>query len=90
LAPPTRRSSPWRTLAALGVLIALLYGVIAVGVATGKASWTPKLALDLEGGTQIILTPKSTDASGKITSNTINQAIDVIRQRVDASGVAEA
>jgi len=90
LAPPTRRTRPWRTLGALGVLIALIYGVLAVGVATGKASWTPKLALDLEGGTQIILTPKSTEAAGKITSNTINQAIDVIRQRIDASGVAEA
>ncbi|MDM7853439.1 protein translocase subunit SecD [Cellulomonas alba] len=91
MAPPTRRSRPWRTLAALGVLIAIIYGVLAVGVATGKASWTPKLALDLEGGTQIILTPKATDATtGKITSNTINQAIDVIRQRIDASGVAEA
>jgi preprotein translocase subunit SecD len=89
LAPPTRRSRPWLTLGVLGLITVVLYGVIAIGVATGKATWTPKLALDLQGGTQVILTPKSTDAS-KITPNTINQAIDVIRQRIDGSGVSEA
>lgn len=53
------------------------------------ASMTPGLALDLEGGTQLILTPVP-EAAGSVTSTTISQAIDVIRQRVDASGVSEA
>ena len=57
---------------------------------TGSESrWTPDLALDLEGGTQIILTPVTDDGS-EITSEDITQAIQIIRQRVDASGVAEA
>ena len=60
-----------------------------IGTHTSDASWTPKLALDLEGGTQIILTPVSTDGR-EPTSEDISQAINVIRQRVDGSGVAEA
>ena len=57
---------------------------------TGAESrWTPDLALDLEGGTQIILTPVTDDGS-EITAEDITQAIQIIRQRVDASGVAEA
>nr|WP_194309115.1 protein translocase subunit SecD [Flaviflexus huanghaiensis] len=57
---------------------------------TGSESrWSPDLALDLEGGTQIILTPVTDDGS-EITAEDISQAIEIIRQRVDASGVAEA
>ncbi|NLI05042.1 MAG: protein translocase subunit SecD [Actinomycetaceae bacterium] len=61
-----------------------------VGTAQGeKTRFLPELALDLEGGTQIILTPATTDGS-EITQDDVNQAIEIIRQRVDASGVAEA
>ncbi len=73
----------------LGVIILALFGAIAAGVKWSTASWTPNLALDLEGGTQIILTPVAENGE-KITSETTAQAIDVIRQRVDSSGVAEA
>jgi len=73
----------------LGVLIVALFAAIAGGVQWSNGTTAPKLALDLEGGTQIILTPTTTDAS-KVTSSTISQAIDIIRQRVDSSGVAEA
>jgi preprotein translocase subunit SecD len=53
------------------------------------ASWTPKLGLDLEGGTQITLAAKNT--GGKtVSAQQLNQAVNVIRQRVDASGVSEA
>ncbi|QIK84935.1 protein translocase subunit SecD [Sanguibacter sp. HDW7] len=78
-----------RTLISLAILIALAAGGLAAGVKWGDADWTPNLALDLEGGTQIILTPVATDGS-TITEEDIRQAINVIRQRVDASGVAEA
>lgn len=69
--------------------MAALFGTIFVGTQTSDATWTPKLALDLEGGTQIILTAV-TENDEPITSETISQAINVIRQRVDSSGVAEA
>ena len=73
----------------LGLIIFALLGTIAAGTKWSDASWTPNLALDLEGGTQIILTPVAENGE-EISSETIAQAIDVIRQRVDSSGVAEA
>lgn len=73
----------------LGIIIAGLVGINAAGVIWGGGSWTPKLALDLEGGTQIILAPKV--ASGQsVSEEQLAQAVSIIRQRVDASGVTEA
>ncbi|MFP5347184.1 MAG: protein translocase subunit SecD [Actinomycetes bacterium] len=79
-----------RTLLTLAVLVVLLFGTIAAGVKWSNASWAPKLALDLAGGTQIVLTPKVEPGQGKITTETINDAIAIIRQRVDSTGVSEA
>jgi preprotein translocase subunit SecD len=50
---------------------------------------TPKLALDLEGGTQIILSPSVAEGDSA-TEEQLQQAVSIIRQRIDASGVAEA
>jgi preprotein translocase subunit SecD len=73
----------------LGILIVALVASIFAGTKWSDATWTPNLALDLEGGTQIILQAKPV-GDEEVTSNTITQAIDVIRQRVDSSGVSEA
>ncbi len=74
----------------LGVLVALLAGIIALGSATGNgASFTPKLALDLQGGTSIILAPLVQDGEA-VTEEQLSQAVEIIRQRVDATGVSEA
>ena len=89
MAQPTRRERPVRTLVTLGVLVVALFGALISGSHWSTATLTPKLALDLEGGTQIILTPVAENQAA-ITDKTIAQAIDVIRQRVDSSGVAEA
>lgn len=78
-----------RSLIVLLVIIAALVGVISIGVARGEASWTPKLALDLQGGTQIILAANLEDGQG-VSGEQLDQAVSIIRQRVDASGVAEA
>ena len=78
-----------RALVTLAVLVVALLAGLLVGTRTSDASLTPKLALDLEGGTQLILRPVATDDAA-VTEETIAQAIDIIRQRVDASGVAEA
>ncbi|MBZ2195737.1 protein translocase subunit SecD [Occultella gossypii] len=80
---------PLRTLTFLAVLIAIVFGSVAAGTKWSDATWTPNLALDLEGGTQLILTPKTEDGD-PITSEQVSEAIRIIRQRVDASGVAEA
>ncbi|MCG2802287.1 MAG: hypothetical protein L6311_09350 [Cellulomonas sp.] len=84
------RQRPVRTLVTLAVIVVAIFGTILAGVQWGSASFSPKLALDLEGGTQIILSPVSTSDTSVITDATIAQAIEVIRQRVDASGVSEA
>jgi preprotein translocase subunit SecD len=85
--PSTPR--PWRTLLVLIIGIVALYGTLAAGIKFSDATLMPKLALDLEGGTQIILTPKVSDGQD-VTAEEIAQAIAIIRQRVDSSGVAEA
>ena len=89
MAPPTRRRRPVRTLITLVVVVVLPFLAVFIGTHASDATWTPKLALDLEGGTQIILTPVTTDGR-QPTSGDIDQAINVIRQRVDGSGVSEA
>lgn len=88
----TKKKAPGRAaprLITLAVLIAAIFGTVFAGTKFSDAEWTPNLALDLEGGTQIILTPFTADGS-EITQADVQQAIEIIRQRVDASGVAEA
>ncbi|MBO1750478.1 protein translocase subunit SecD [Actinotalea sp. BY-33] len=70
-------------------MVSALFGGLLAGTHWSDASMTPDLALDLEGGTQIILTPVS-ENDERVTEETIEQSIEIIRQRVDASGVAEA
>ncbi|MFK0000993.1 protein translocase subunit SecD [Paenarthrobacter sp. NPDC090522] len=83
------KNSARRVLTWLGAIFVVLTAVLGGGVLTGHASWAPKLALDLEGGTQMILAPKVEGASD-INEEQLNQAVAIIRQRVDGSGVAEA
>lgn len=78
-----------RSLTTLLVIIVALVGVIALGVWKSDATWAPKLALDLQGGTQIILAPKLADGQS-VSQEQLQQAVEIIRQRVDASGVSEA
>lgn len=74
----------------LGVLTLGLAGIIGLGsVLGGGASFVPKLALDLQGGTSIILAPLLQDGE-KVSAEQLTQAVEIIRQRVDASGVSEA
>ncbi len=79
----------WRALTALLAIVAVLFGINALGVYVfGKSSWVPELALDLQGGTQIVLEAKTPDGSAPTTEQ-MDQAAAIIRQRVDASGVGE-
>jgi len=79
----------WRVLTGLLALTGVLFGINALGVyAFQSSSWTPDLALDLQGGTQIILQAQTTDGAAP-DSEQLQQAVSIIRQRVDASGVGE-
>lgn len=73
----------------LVVIIAALGIFNAVGVIFQGAAWTPKLALDLEGGTQIVLTPRL-ESGQTVSAEQMSQAVSIIRQRVDAAGVSES
>jgi len=80
-----RKSLSWL----LAILVGLT-GLIAVGsLSDENASFTPKLALDLQGGTQVILSPLLLDGDA-VTPEQLDQAVSIIRQRVDASGVSES
>lgn len=89
MAQSTAVKKAWRTLIWLVVVFAVLTGTIAGGVIWGNATWTPKLGLDLEGGTQIILAPKL-ESGQQVSAEQLAQAVSILRQRVDASGVSEA
>lgn len=75
-------------LGALAVLLILLGGAIGLGTARGGWDPVPKLALDLEGGTQVVLRAKSRDGA-PISAESMDQARQIISQRINAMGVAE-
>ncbi|CAL8897702.1 protein translocase subunit SecD [Kocuria varians] len=85
-------SSARKALLALVAVIAILAGVLVYGVSTDRSGAGPKLALDLEGGTQMVLSPtlQGDDAGQEISQEQLDQAVEIIRQRVDGAGVSEA
>jgi len=89
VATSSTSSRALRSLVWLAVIFAAFGAMIASGVIFDKESWTPKLALDLEGGTQIILTPQIAEGA-TVSEEELAQAVGIIRQRVDATGVSEA
>ena len=72
-----------RYLAGLLVVVVAAYGLLF------WKGYTPKLGLDLRGGVSVILTPK-VEGGGRVSSAQLQQAVDIIRQRVNGVGVAEA
>ena len=87
MASTVSKYHPWR------VLVPMLLGVTLLA---GWAFWpgqgnTPQLGLDLQGGTQVTLLPTASPGSeGSITDEQLDQAVSIIRQRVNGLGVAES
>ena len=80
-----------RALVTLTVAILAACAALAIGHFVKGVSPYPDLALDLKGGTQLILTPTPTsEGQREITEEDITQAISIIRNRIDASGVSES
>ncbi len=77
---------------ALRTITILLLSIVAfTGVAFAIGATTFKLGLDLPGGTSVTLQPRiEAGASGSVTSESIDQAVAIIRQRVNSLGVAES
>jgi preprotein translocase subunit SecD len=83
---PKSSGRPERTLAILAGTFVILIAFVIVQGATAV-----RLGLDLRGGTSVTLQPRvSADESGKLTSEAIDQAVSIIRQRVNSLGVAES
>jgi preprotein translocase subunit SecD len=85
--PSTRPGGghPGRLLAGLAALIALFAGLMAL-----SSTWTPKLGLDLQGGTTITLTASNTTGTGTVDPTSLELARTIIQNRVDALGVGES
>lgn len=87
----SHKRRPVRALVTLTVAIVAACAALAIGHLAKGVSPYPDLALDLKGGTQLILTPTPTsEGQRQITEEDITQAISIIRDRIDASGVSES
>ncbi|MFM2438272.1 MAG: hypothetical protein RLZ55_1091 [Actinomycetota bacterium] len=85
MAPP-RRYRPVRSLIVMAIIT---IGLLAWAFWPGT-DHAPRLGLDLRGGTQVILQPRPIGDAGPIDDVALKQAVEIIRQRVNAFGVAEA
>ena len=77
-----------RPVRALAILALFIVGLLATALVQGASS--VRLGLDLRGGTSVTLQPRASNDSNKITSEAIDQAVSIIRQRVNSLGVAES
>ena len=80
------QSHPVRLLVIMAVIVA---GLAAWALWPGQDN-AVRLGLDLRGGTQVILQPKAVQEGATITDDQLAQTVEIIRQRVDGVGVAEA
>src|SRR3954453_8286575 len=69
------------------LVLLIVLGLIA-GSAVAILTQATKLGLDLQGGVQLVYQGKPTKQT-KVTSESLQRALDIMRDRVDAFGVAE-
>ncbi len=80
------RIRPWRHLAAFAGIVVALYALVFF---TGDGRPTPKLGIDLQGGTRVTLTAR-TESGGEPPREQLLQAQSIIEQRVNGLGVSGA
>ena len=84
--PMKTSSRPGRTLAILGLILVSMVSLVFL-----QDSKSLQLGLDLRGGTSVTLQPRiAPGEEGSVTSEAIDQAVSIIRQRVDSLGVVES
>src|SRR4051794_20652448 len=69
-------------------ILLIVLGLIGASIAVAMTRET-KLGLDLQGGVSLVYQGKPTKQQPAITQESLDRAVDIIRDRVDALGVAE-
>ena len=73
--------------------LTFVIGIVALSVAgilyTFVSGNEPLLGLDLQGGASVVLEPEPLPNGQEITDESLDQAVDIIRNRVDGLGVRE-
>ncbi|QRP98685.1 protein translocase subunit SecD [Corynebacterium sp. FDAARGOS 1242] len=77
----SQRQWPKRALALFALIVILIYALIFL---TGNKSATPKLGIDLQGGTRVTLVPQGEEP----TQEQLQQARTILEQRVNGMGVS--
>ncbi|ONI80632.1 protein-export membrane protein SecD [Saccharothrix sp. ALI-22-I] len=84
MAPPAGQIRPAKYLGAFVLIVVALYSLVFF---TGNGKATPKLGIDLQGGTRVTLTARAPDGQTP-TEEALNQARTLIETRVNGLGVA--
>ncbi|MGP3933962.1 protein translocase subunit SecD [Nonomuraea sp. KM88] len=82
--PTSRHSRPGRTLLVLLALFLALGGTMFL-----QQAYTPKLGLDLAGGTTVTLSPV-TQNNAAPPEEILDRAVNIIRDRVNGTGISDA
>ncbi|MBX9981725.1 MAG: protein translocase subunit SecD, partial [Mycobacterium gordonae] len=80
-------SAPVQPARYLSVFLLMLVGVYLLVFLTGDKKATPKLGIDLQGGTRVTLTARTPDGS-RPTRDALAQAQQIISSRVNGLGVS--
>lgn len=80
-------SAPVHPARYLSVFLVLLIGVYLLVFLTGDKKATPKLGIDLQGGTRVTLTARTPDGTAP-SRQALNQAQQIISARVNGLGVS--
>jgi preprotein translocase subunit SecD len=82
--PTSGQSKPGRTLLLLLALMLAMGGAMFL-----QKAFTPKLGLDLAGGTTVTLSPM-TSKGNPPSEESLNLAVNIIRDRVNGTGISDA
>lgn len=89
MSTPTKAQNSGRPGRRVAILLLSIIAFSAIAVIQGATS--VRLGLDLQGGTSVTLQPRVADGKkGSLTAASIDQAVSIIRQRVNSLGVAES
>lgn len=84
MAPSNGSVHPARSLALFGAILVALFALVFF---TGDKSPTPKLGIDLQGGTRVTLTARTPDGTSP-SQDSLRQAQQIIETRVNGLGVS--